>query len=73
MKPAPLIGATLLAACTEPSETPDPPSEEALEACEGQNMGDSDFDWSCCQVWTDECRADQQRQNDSECMWICNG
>ncbi|MCB9794668.1 MAG: hypothetical protein H6741_18300 [Alphaproteobacteria bacterium] len=65
---APLVGVALLAGC----DRPDPPSEEALEACEGQSLGETGFDWSCCEVWTQECRADWTRRQ-SECDWICNG
>ena len=67
-----LIGAALLAGCaTEPNEElPEMPSEEALAACEGQDMGEEDFDWACCDVWMQECEAEG---GGDDCMWICNG
>lgn len=62
----PLVGAVLLAGC---EERPDPPTTEALAACEDEQMGDSGFDWSCCDVWIQECMAN----GDDGCEWICNG
>lgn len=63
--PKPMLG-LLVVACGPAVE---PPSAEELEACEDQSIGDSGFDWSCCDVWAQECRANR----DGGCEWICNG
>lgn len=69
---APLLGAALVAGCgtTTTTTLPDPPTAEELAACEGKDMGDTDFDWSCCEVWAKQCEAEGRGD---ECMWICNG
>jgi hypothetical protein len=50
-------------------ELPDPPSEKALAACVGQEFGDEDFDWGCCDVWRQQCES----EGGTDCIWICNG
>lgn len=69
----PLFAAALASAVqgceAETRDLPDPPSEEALAACVGQNLGDEDFDWGCCDVWRQQCES----EGDTDCVWICNG
>ena len=61
----------LLATSCDNTQGYEMPSQEELEACEDQSMGDTGFDWDCCDIWYRECMA--EGRGEDECMWICNG
>ena len=65
-----VVGAALATSCDK-TEGYEMPSDEELAACDDQDMGDTGFDWDCCDVWYQECMA--EGRGEDECMWICNG
>lgn len=79
MRPLPALIALGAAACDTDTKTERqirdnnvPPTAEELAACEDEGFGDSDFDWTCCDVWYRQCVADG-RDIEDDCGWICNG
>ncbi|MCA9570913.1 MAG: hypothetical protein KC656_23895 [Myxococcales bacterium] len=64
--PSTLVVAALATGCTP---LPDPPPAEDVAACKDQQLGETGFDWSCCDVWMKTCLSEGK----PDCEWICNG